>query len=321
MKQNICIIMTDKCNARCKTCCFSCSPNKSSVIDENLMLKAIDDAKELGDVEVIGFSGGEPFLFYELMKKGMLYAKQKGFKVTVAINGFWGNWSDGELIEKLSVLPLEHISFSYDSYHAEFVDEKSFERAVGYCKKAGISYSVGIGETKENKANDFFKNLGIEKYLMNFYIYPYLRVGRAEKEMPDDIFYKFCDTKRIYCRDEGLLAVRYDGEVFPCCVQTVFDTALSMGNIKNSSLKEIRENGKFASLLKIFKDSDSFSKLKDIASSDLKIKFPDKCGDSCEICRMMFKESENLTVLSSFAEKIYEKKLVDSFLGKGGKTE
>lgn len=72
MKQNICIIMTDKCNVKCKTCCFSCSPNKSSVIDENLMLKAIDDAKELGDVEVIGFSGGEPFLFYELMKKGML---------------------------------------------------------------------------------------------------------------------------------------------------------------------------------------------------------------------------------------------------------
>lgn len=318
MKQNICIIMTDRCNAECKTCCFSCSPKKSSVIDEDLMLKAIDDAEELGDAEGIGFSGGEPFLFYELMKSGMVYAKQKGFKVTVATNGFWGIWSDEELIAKLSALPLDHISFSYDSYHAEFIDEKYFERAVGYCKKSGISYSVGIGETKDKKANDFFKKLGMEKYLMKFHIYPYLRVGRAEKEMSDDAFYKFCDTKRIYCRSDGLLAVRYDGEVFPCCVQTVFDTAMSMGNIKKSSLKEIRENGRLAGLLKILRDPVSFSELKDIAASELKIKFPDKCGDTCELCRMMFKESQNLTVLTSYADKIYEKKLVDSFLGKGG---
>lgn len=316
MKRSVCIIMTDKCNAECKTCCFSCSPKNSSVIDEKLMLKAIDDAAELGNADAVGFSGGEPFLYYELMKKGMEYAKQKGFGVTVATNGFWGSWDDRELVKKLSALPLDHISFSYDYYHAEYVDEKAFERAVGYCKANGISYSVGIGETKEKKANDFFRELGVEKYLMKFYIYPYLRVGRAEKEMTDDAFYKFCDAKRIHCRSEGLLAVRYDGEVFPCCVQTVFDTALSMGNISRSSLKEITENSRLAKLIKVIKDPDSFTELKNIAASETDI--PDMCGDHCEICRMMFKDEKRLNILAEYADSIYEKKLVDSFLGRGG---
>ena len=280
------------------------------------MLKAIDDAAELGNVDVIGFSGGEPFLYYELMKKGMEYAKQKGFGVTVATNGFWGGWNDNELDKKLSALPLDHISFSYDYYHAQYVAENAFERAVGYCKANDISYSVGIGETKEKKANDFFRELGIEKYLMNFYIYPYLRVGRAEKEMTDDVFYKFCDTQRMHCRSEELFAIRYDGEVFPCCVQTVFDTALSMGNIAGSSLKEIIENGRLTKLVNVIKDPDSFTELKNIAASE--IEFPDTCGDHCEICRMMFKDEKNLNNLADHADSMYEKRLVDSFLGRGG---
>lgn len=316
MKQNVCIIMTDKCNAECKTCCFSCSPKNSAVIDEKLMLKAIDDAAELGSIETIGFSGGEPFLYYELMKKGMEYAKQRGFGVTVATNGFWGGWDDEEMAKKLSALPLDHISFSYDYYHAEYVAENAFERAVGYCKANNISYSVGIGETKEKKANDFFRELGTEKYLMEFYIYPYLRVGRAEKKMPEDVFYKFCDTQQMHCRSEGFFAVRYDGEVFPCCVQTVFDTALSMGNISKSSLKKIMEDGRLAKLVKMIRDPASFTELKNIAAS--KIKFPDMCGDHCEICRMMFKDERKRDFLAGYADNMYEKKLVDSFLGRGG---
>jgi radical SAM protein with 4Fe4S-binding SPASM domain len=287
-------------------------------MDESLMFRVIDQATDISGVSAVGFSGGEPFLYYDLLKKGMDYAKEKGLGVTVATNGFWGIWEDDLLEKRIKNLPVDHISFSYDSYHSEFVSEEALSRAITLCKDLGIPYSVGIGETKERKANDFLTSLGSEKYLMDFYIFPYLKAGRAETEIPDDAFYRFLDTEKIRCRDEGLLAVRYDGEVFPCCVQTVFDTALSIGNIKNNSLKEITENSRLSKLLTIMKNSEAFTQLKDKAASELGMEFPEKCTEHCEICRLMFRKDEDLEKLLPYAEAIYDKLIVDRFLNKKG---
>jgi radical SAM protein with 4Fe4S-binding SPASM domain len=177
---------------------------------------------------------------------------------------------------------------------------------------------VGIGETKDRKANDFLASLGSEKYLMDFSIYPYIKAGRAEKEIPDEAFYKFLDTEEIRCRDEGLLAIRYDGEVFPCCVQTVFNTAFSLGNIKENSLKDIMKNSEKAKLHAVVHNPSAFTQLKNKAVAELGLTVPEKCTDHCEICGMLFRDSDNMEKLLPFAEKIYDKMVVDSFLNRKG---
>ena len=100
----LCLVVTDKCNAACDICCFSCSPEKGSVMDAHLMADVIDQAEGIDGLKYIGFSGGEPFLYYDLIRDGLARAKAKGFATSVATNGFWGAWPDDVLFKRLSAL-------------------------------------------------------------------------------------------------------------------------------------------------------------------------------------------------------------------------
>lgn len=287
IKKGLCLIITDKCNASCDICCFCCSPKNSNVMTEELMIKAIDEAADIGSFQQIGFSGGEPFLYFDLLKKGITYAKEKGFATSVATNGFWGSWDDKTLNERFSSLPLDQISLSYDAYHAQYISGETFSRALSVCKSINISYSVGIGETKEKKANDFFRDLDDQKYLMNYYIYPFMRAGRA-LELPEDIFYMYDDSCPLVCREDGLVSVRYDGAVFPCCVQSVFNTSLCIGNINSSTLGEILSDSKTKEIFRTLKTPELFTKLGEKAAELYDFMIPEKCVDKCEICSKIF---------------------------------
>jgi radical SAM protein with 4Fe4S-binding SPASM domain len=179
-----------------------------------------------------------------------------------------------------------------------------------------ISYSVGIGETKEKKANDLFKNMGDHKYLMKYYIYPFMRVGNAEK-LPADIFFEYDETDKLVCNDNGLITVMYNGNVYPCCSQAVFDTALKIGNIKESTLSQILESDVTKMFFRILKDKKEFSKLAEKSSEILGIDIPKKCTSTCEICRKIFLNKENLEALIPCIKSITEKSAVDRLLRRG----
>jgi pyruvate-formate lyase-activating enzyme len=44
---------------------------------------------ELGTLEWIYFEGGEPFLYYPILKKAIQEASEMGFRVGVVSNGYW----------------------------------------------------------------------------------------------------------------------------------------------------------------------------------------------------------------------------------------
>lgn len=317
-RRGVCLILTDRCNAECEICCFSCSPENKNVMDEDLMFETIRQAAELGTVQQIGFSGGEPFLYYDLLKKGLMYAKKLGFYTSVATNGFWGAWPDEMLEEKIKVLPIDQMSFSYDAYHGKYIKEEQFVRAMSICKILDINVTVGIGETKgEGSANRFFKKMGDNKYLMNYYIYPFMPCGRAEG-IPDEQFFKYRKGTELFCRDEETLAVRYDGEVFPCCTQTVFSTCLSLGNIKNASVKELIKNSRMAQTHEVMLNPRAFTELGRIAREELGMDLPDMCVSPCEICQKLFQEDENFTRLYPYIDKLYKQMLTKAFLGSKG---
>lgn len=314
--KGVCLILTDRCNAECEICCFSCSPKNQNVMNESLMMEIIRQAKELKTVYQIGFSGGEPFLYYDLLKKGLKFAKELGFATSIATNGFWGGWSDEELIEKIQNLPVDQMTLSYDAYHGKYVKEEQFQRALQICKKFDISVSVGIGETKgKGSANSFFKSMGDYKYLMNYYIYPFMMAGRA-KQLPEDIFFKFHDEKKLFCSDELSIAIRWDGEVFPCCVQTVFDTQLSLGNINNTSLKNLTEKGEKAIIHEVFRNPKKFSELGRIAQEELGVKLPETCVSPCEICAYLFTKKEICEKLFKYAKEIHNHMITNAFLNR-----
>jgi radical SAM protein with 4Fe4S-binding SPASM domain len=307
LKKGVCIIMTDRCNANCKICGLGCSPEKNNVIDEALMLKIISQAKEQGGIEDIGFSGGEPFLYYDLLKKGLLYAKKSGFRTSVATNGFWGKWPDTLLNERLRALPIDQMTISTDYYHQQYIPEENLKRAIEVTKAIQISVEIAIGETESGTSSgDFFGELGSYKYMMPFYIYPFMRVGRA-CELPEDEFYCDVDSRNVRCNPMGLIGVRYDGEVFPCCEQMVFETGLSMGNIHNRTLTEILSDPHNSELFSFLETKEGLNSAVKIAEKELGFKRQSMCSGGCEICHALFKNQETVDRLRQYIAEEYWK--------------
>jgi pyruvate-formate lyase-activating enzyme len=86
--------------------------NNDRVMSEELLSDALTQIKNLGlpagdGAKTICFSGGEPFLFYELLKSGVAKAKEMGFSTEAHTNGFWGAETGERISEMLGNLALD----------------------------------------------------------------------------------------------------------------------------------------------------------------------------------------------------------------------
>lgn len=66
----VAILLTDQCNAQCSMCCFSCSPQKKQVADEQVMREIIKQASAMPNIKKVGFSG-RALKKYRHMKKAL----------------------------------------------------------------------------------------------------------------------------------------------------------------------------------------------------------------------------------------------------------
>lgn len=301
MEKSISIIITNKCCASCQICCMGCSAS-GDIIDEALMMKAISQAKELGCIDYISFSGGEPFLCYELLKKGLKYAKELGFKTSVATNGYWGGWPDKVLTARIRELPIDNMIISSDFYHRQYISENDLERAVETAKKCNIKLEIDIGETKSKSGAEYFRMLGPYKYLKAFRIYPFKKAGRA-KELPNSELCRCSGSGGLSCGSKGSVAVLYDGKVFPCCEPIVFDTALVMGDLHERGLSEILSSPYNKAFFTMLEQNGGLDQIIEIAEDRFGFVRSKLCADSCEICHTLFENKKMSQELISYIEQ------------------
>jgi len=74
--------------------------------------------KDLGTVRSIYFEGGEPFLYYAVLVKGVQEAAQMDFQVGIVSNGYWATDEDDavECLKPFAGL-IQDLSISSDLYH------------------------------------------------------------------------------------------------------------------------------------------------------------------------------------------------------------
>jgi MoaA/NifB/PqqE/SkfB family radical SAM enzyme len=287
---------------------------------EELMIDTIEGLKNCGGFETVGFSGGEPFLYPDLLKKGILRAKEAGFYVTVISNGFWGAWSDGELRNFFNEARPDSVGLSTDSSHARFVPDGAFARAVAILQILDIDFRIMLGENKTGlSAKEHFDKMGVYKYSPKMQITPHVRAGRAA-DFPEDAFYRYKDPEKAACNAQGIIAVRYDGEILPCCSPYICDTRLTLGNIREKNINEIlsdkNNNYIFASLL-----HGALPYLASLAKERYNIRFPEVCTDGCEVCARLFGDGEHFTEWLREARNWYTQFATDRLLGKNGEKE
>jgi MoaA/NifB/PqqE/SkfB family radical SAM enzyme len=125
------LLLTYKCLHECDHCfVFGGSSAKGT-------MKSIDireicrEAKKVGTVEWIFFEGGEPFLYYPIMLKGIKVARDLGFKTGIVTDPYWATSVEDaiEWLTPISQLGVSDISISEDAFHQK-EEEKDYPKNV-----------------------------------------------------------------------------------------------------------------------------------------------------------------------------------------------
>jgi len=96
-------------------------------------------AKELKTVKSIYFEGGEPFLYYPILAKGIAEAANKGFKVGIVTNGYWATTLE-DALEWLRPFKgsVQDLSISSDLFHWEEKISRQARNGRAAAEKLGI---------------------------------------------------------------------------------------------------------------------------------------------------------------------------------------
>jgi hypothetical protein len=112
------LLLTGECKYECDHCFVWSGPEAGNTMSFDTVAHILTEAEALGTIEWIYFEGGEPFLHYELLLRGVRAAHERGFKVGIVSNAYWAE-DEATAFEKLRPFAgsVGDLSISDDAYH------------------------------------------------------------------------------------------------------------------------------------------------------------------------------------------------------------
>lgn len=114
------LLLTYTCNYECDHCFVWGGPRQEGVMTADLIDEILAQAEALGTVEWIYFEGGEPFLYYPLLRYGVVSASEREYTVGIVSNSYWATSArDAALALEPLAGRVQDLSVSADAYHGE----------------------------------------------------------------------------------------------------------------------------------------------------------------------------------------------------------
>jgi organic radical activating enzyme len=168
------ILLTYLCNYECDHCFVWGSPRQSGTLTLEEIGNVLGQAQDAG-VTSICFEGGEPFLYYAILKKAVYKAAAMGFSVGIVTNAYWANTVE-DAVEWLQpfVGRIDDLSVSSDRYHCEVCRIDRAQNAVVAARWMGIRTSVisvaqldesakeAHGQHKEGQSGVMYRGRAVE---------------------------------------------------------------------------------------------------------------------------------------------------------------
>jgi MoaA/NifB/PqqE/SkfB family radical SAM enzyme len=231
------IMLTNQCTAFCPHCATSSSPEDKSLLQQKRVYSLIDEAHQLSKNQKrfsICFTGGEPFLYFDQLVKGIDNANKKKAIVTCVTNGFWAT-SKKETRDKLNRLKkagLSLIALSCDLFHSQYIPFDNIRRILIATQDYGVKIAIKNTILKGSpRAGDILKK--VEDIIIDRSIYIdetlCLPLGRGKNISPDKFLYSE-DLPQQKCRGIGNFTIDAKGNLYPCCIPDWPDL-LCLGNI------------------------------------------------------------------------------------------
>ncbi len=150
------LLLTYECNLECDHCFVWGSPLQKGTMTLRHIRHILQEAKALGSVKNIYFEGGEPFLYYPIMLRGIQEAAGMGFKVGIVSNPYWAT-SEEDAIEWLTPVSgiIHDLSVSTDLYHSNEELSQQARNALAAAEKLDIpagTINIAQPESTESEA-------------------------------------------------------------------------------------------------------------------------------------------------------------------------
>ena len=145
------LILTERCDAECRHCWFSCGPHRSLSMAPHEARGYVDQAAEVGTVEWISFTGGEPTLVPELPEL-VGYASDRGFSVECATNCSWATSREAaeEYLGRLAEAGLDTVNISSDDLHQRHVTFQRVRNCYEASREAGLRAVIMCASSRSN---------------------------------------------------------------------------------------------------------------------------------------------------------------------------
>ena len=245
------LILTLRCNIQCRHCWFNCGPERDEKMTQSEVEYYLNEAAS-NEARWASFTGGEPFLYPDLLKKSIGYASSLGLRTEVVTNSHWA-YSFEDAVQTLTPLKasgLDVLNISVDDFHQEHISMENIRNAFRAAEKTGLRTVFMITLKKENKITaeslkrifegSALLNIGESKTVEPDALIidsPFIPVGKGENIGEEALKGGNSPTS---CREVLTdIGIKPDGTVMPCCGPLGILEEASLGNLKKESLMEI----------------------------------------------------------------------------------
>ena len=148
------LLLTYQCTFECDHCFVFGSPSQTGVMTLAQIQEILRQALDAGIIESIYFEGGEPFLYYAVMLKGVREAVEAGFSAGVVSNAYWAT-SQEDALEWLRPLAglVADLTISSDLYHYDERNSQHAQDAARAAQQLGIPLgAICVAQPEETNA-------------------------------------------------------------------------------------------------------------------------------------------------------------------------
>ena len=170
------LLLSYQCTFECDHCFVFGSPFQSGTMTLGQVRYILQQAKETGTVTSIYFEGGEPFLYYPILLRGVIEAREMGFSVGIVSNAYWAEDAEsaGEWLRPFAGL-LDDLTVSSDLFHFSEKVSRQAKNAAQAAAELGIPVGTiciarpedpgqaGVGQIPEGESGVMFRGRAVDK--------------------------------------------------------------------------------------------------------------------------------------------------------------
>ena len=309
---------TMACPLTCDFCCYGCHPGRAEKMPLDLALSLVAQAAEMKVFSSVGFTGGEPMLFFEeLLTIGTTLLEFK-LPFSIATAGHWATTPERSrrIVNELADRGLRSFHISHDPSHEKFVPSNyvvnaaraASERRIATCIVGTFYSSSESLAARLPELIDLPRVTLIDKFVA--------QVGRAtKKEIPQHSHAVNSELNSFRCYRSTYhdITVFYDGMAYPCC--STFNRAtpgIILGNAFKDSLRKLWERAEGSLMFRVMK-GEGFPRMYEIIREfdpELYLQLPsaDSVGP-CHLCSSLFQKPETTERVSAVFSKYEQAKI------------